>query len=348
MYKTQSKNLETGKSVYKIIPGDRFRKLRKDFASDYDFDLYVNADPDLIAVPCKHCIGCRLDYAREWACRCMLEMKSHNSAYFLTLTYDNDRIIFDDGEPENLVDKTKTDYGKAKICRINKDGFPVLSLKPDTLTRFIKRLRKEYEQDKIRFFGCGEYGSSGFRPHYHIIVFGLHLCDLVEEGQNRLGDKYYSSACLNRLWPYGFVTVGSVSFQSCAYVARYTAKKSNVLGDDFYEKNNLEPPFIRMSRRPGIGKTYLDEHPEIWEKAHIFIPQRDGVASFGIPQYYYRCLEKVDPELCADLKEQKARNGTVYQKVLINTSQKSYEKMMEEYEKILQEKGKTLARKLDL
>lgn len=348
MYKTKSINIETGKNVYKIIPADRYRKLRKDFVSDYDFDLYVNADPDLLAVPCKKCIGCRLDYAREWACRCMLELKSHDSAFFLTLTYDDAKIMLDDGKPENLSDSTKLDYGKAKIVRKNKAGFPVLSLKSDSFTKFMKRLRKEYDTDKIRFFGCGEYGSTGFRPHYHLIVFGLHLDDLVEEGQNRLGDKYYNSARLSSVWPYGFITIGHVTFQSAAYVARYTAKKSNVLGDDFYRKENIEPPFIRMSRRPGIGKSYLDEHPEIWESSHIFIPKRDGVASFSIPQYYYRCLEKVYPELCADLKEQKAINGNLYQRTLIMSSQKSYEKTMEDAEKIIKEKGKTLARKLNM
>ena len=43
----------------------------------------------IISVPCGQCIGCRLDYSREWANRCLLEATYHDSNYFVTLTYAN-------------------------------------------------------------------------------------------------------------------------------------------------------------------------------------------------------------------------------------------------------------------
>ena len=43
-------------------------------------------------VPCGCCIGCRLDYARQWAERCIHEADSHTDNYFLTLTYDDDHL----------------------------------------------------------------------------------------------------------------------------------------------------------------------------------------------------------------------------------------------------------------
>lgn len=39
-------------------------------------------------IPCGRCIGCKLDYAREWANRGYLESKSYEQNYFVTITYD--------------------------------------------------------------------------------------------------------------------------------------------------------------------------------------------------------------------------------------------------------------------
>lgn len=40
-------------------------------------------------IPCGKCVGCRMEYSRQWANRCMLELEYHDSAYFVTLTYDD-------------------------------------------------------------------------------------------------------------------------------------------------------------------------------------------------------------------------------------------------------------------
>lgn len=45
-----------------------------------------------VAIPCKHCIGCHLDYARDWANRLLIELKDMKCGIFLTLTYDNDHL----------------------------------------------------------------------------------------------------------------------------------------------------------------------------------------------------------------------------------------------------------------
>ena len=43
-------------------------------------------------IPCGHCIGCRLEYSRQWANRCLLEMQQHEQNCFITLTYDDEHI----------------------------------------------------------------------------------------------------------------------------------------------------------------------------------------------------------------------------------------------------------------
>lgn len=64
-----------------------------------------------IPIPCGNCYGCRLDYSRQWADRCIMELEEHESAYFLTLTYDDDHLPYrpfvdDDG---NLTEFTFLD-----------------------------------------------------------------------------------------------------------------------------------------------------------------------------------------------------------------------------------------------
>lgn len=55
-------------------------------------------------IPCGHCLGCRLDYSRSWAARCVLEMKEHESTYFCTFTYDDLHLPIVSGtDPETGV-----------------------------------------------------------------------------------------------------------------------------------------------------------------------------------------------------------------------------------------------------
>ena len=78
----------------------------------------------------------------------------------------------------------------------------------------MKRLRKKYGSG-IRFFHCGEYGELNRRPHYHALLFGFRPSDLcLFKADN--GNPLFTSDILSNLWPYGFVTVGNVTFDSAA------------------------------------------------------------------------------------------------------------------------------------
>ena len=109
---------------------------------------------------------------------------------------------------------------------------------------------------------CGEYGSdpdqlSGLgRPHFHACLFNLDFKD-KEFYSERDGVPLFKSASLSQIWGKGFVTVGEVTFESAAYVARYITKKINGdLADIHYNKVNyltgelqsVEPEFTTMSR----------------------------------------------------------------------------------------------------
>jgi hypothetical protein len=78
--------------------------------------------------------------------------------------------------------------------------------------------------------------------------------------------KLYKSETLAKLWPFGFSTIGEVTFQSCAYVARYVTKKiTGEKAKDHYmrwdpstgEGTPIEPEYATMSR----GNNYPVDDP---------------------------------------------------------------------------------------
>ena len=76
-----------------------------------------------------------------------------------------------------------------------------------------------------------------------------------------VGPKVILFGVLNfeRLWPHGFSEIGSLTFESAAYVARYITKKWLGEGADEVYSGRL-PEYITMSRRPGIGRLWIDSN----------------------------------------------------------------------------------------
>nr|WAE43543.1 MAG: replication initiator protein [Microviridae sp.] len=180
-----------------------------------------------IQTPCGQCIGCRLERSRQWAIRAVHEAQMHNVNCFITLTYDN--------------------------CNINNQK----SLNPRDLELFWKRLRKE-NHEKIRYLACGEYGEAFSRPHYHACVFNYDVndCDYFTDSS---GNEQRTSDTLAKCWGHGFVQIGELTFESAAYVARYCTKLVTGEQSKYYYAGR-KPEFIRMSRRPGIGRSWYDKY----------------------------------------------------------------------------------------
>lgn len=178
-----------------------------------------------LALPCGICVGCRLEKARQWAMRCRDEAQLYRENSFITLSIN----------PESL--KAHGD-----------------SLDHGYFQKFMKRLRKHFGVEKmVRFFMCGEYGTENARPHYHSLLFNLDFKDRVFHKVTDSGEKIYRSATLEKLWPFGFSSVGDLTFGSASYVARYHIKKvGTVVSDNHYLNPRtgemLAPEYIRMSR----------------------------------------------------------------------------------------------------
>lgn len=228
---------QDGKKHMRIVhPKGRFELL--------DFKKFV---PDGTLVPCGKCIGCRLDYSRRWADRMMMELCDNPKAMFLTLTYDDLEVP------------------------VTYDG--VLTLCKRDLQLFMKRLRKNYPDIKFRYFASGEYGDVTHRPHYHMILYGISLDDFTIKqiiGYNNLKQPYFSVPSLLKIWSKGHILCTDVSYETCAYVARYVSKKAQVHYDP--SDYGAQPEFSLMSRRPGIGMKYLESHPDLFDSEYINLP----------------------------------------------------------------------------
>lgn len=142
-------------------------------------------------------------------------------------------------------------------------GVPSLS-KAD-LQLFWKRLRKLQQtvsSEKIRYFICGEYGSKTLRPHYHAILFNCKL-DLMQ---------------IQSCWGKGHAHTGSVTSSSIRYVTKYIINKFDQdIGDAL-------PPFTLMSRRPGIGNTYVLTHKRYHKNLKECSARVDGKPA-RLPRY---------------------------------------------------------------
>lgn len=297
---------------------------------------YSKYPPDKIQlIPCGQCIGCRLEYSRQWANRCMLELQYHDSSYFVTLTYDDFHV------PKSYYSDPATG-----------EAFTSLTLVKRDFQLFMKRLRKAFPDDHIRFFMSGEYGSDTFRPHYHAILFGLHLDDLVYWNRSPEGFQYYNSPSLQKCWsdregnPIGFAVVAEVTWETCAYTARYVMKKLKGAEAHFYSDFNIQPEFTLMSRKPGIARQYFDDHPDLYDFDYINISTAKGGRKFRPPRYYDQLFDVENPEKMQEIKEIRRKLASAAQEAKLQRTNLSLDEllMVEEHNK--QAKLNSLRRKL--
>lgn len=240
----------------------------------------------VLRLPCGRCNGCRLERSRQWALRCYHEASLYKHNCFVTLTYSDDH------------------YPSAG------------SLDYDDFQRFMKRLRKSNFGKSpgvrgdypIRFYMCGEYGSKNMRPHWHVCLFNFDFEDKQVWQRTASKELIYRSKELERLWPFGYSSIGELTFQSAAYVARYVLKKvTGDFADDHYTRVNeftgeiikLRPEFNRMSLKPGIGSDWYDKFSgDVHKHDYAVINGK----KMRVPRYYDNRLKLYDIDQYEELK----------------------------------------------
>ena len=108
---------------------------------------------------------------------------------------------------------------------------------PD-LQRFIKRLRKQlsklFPNEKIRYYAIGEYGTSSYRPHWHLLLFidSPELTKYLQQSFYKntvLSTKkrtINSSVLLDTLWKYGSCTIDKTDGNASGYISNYVVGTS--------------------------------------------------------------------------------------------------------------------------
>ncbi len=154
---------------------------------------------------------------------------------------------------------------------------------------------------------AGEYGSTFSRPHFHACIFGFDFDDKELWKRTASNSLLYTSKDLEKLWTFGYSSVGDVTFESAAYVARYIMQKYNgqmeqgkhIKKEEHYqfcdlatgELITLEPEFNRMSLKPGIGANWLEKyHADVYPHDYVEIRGQKCTP----PRYYDKLIQKND------------------------------------------------------
>lgn len=297
-------------------------------------DVYIDdrgvAHPEIekLLLPCGKCIGCLMKRSMDWSVRMMHELEDHDRACFITLTYDDDNVPVN-----NYVDENGEVKKSLTLC------------KPD-FQKFMKRLRKHYTGNTIRFFACGEYGSKTRRPHYHAIIYGVDFSEDRYIWKVEDGFVNYRSPTLEKLWPFGNSLIAEVNMNTCAYVARYCTKKKYGRQNIYYQLFNIEPEFNLMSRRPGIGSNWLGLHKdEIYPDGYIYMKNNKGGLKLKPPKYYDKLFEIYEPELMENIKEKRKEKANDAMALRLNDTSMDMFTMLENDERAFLERISTLQRK---
>jgi len=245
-----------------------------------------------LKVSCGQCIGCRLERSRQTATRCMHESQLHEQNCYITLTYDNDNLPA---------------YG---------------SLNKTDIQKFFKRLRKR-TKTKLRYLQCGEYGGETFRPHHHAVIFGYDFPDQELHVPPHMNNGYplYTSELLTKTWGLGHCSIGALTFESAAYVARYVTKKitgkaarhvDEKTGLRHYERIDadtgeiveLMPEYTTCSLKPGIGSQWLEKYrTDVYPYDEVIVRGKRAKP----PRYYDKRFEIHDPDEMQLIKDQRRR-----------------------------------------
>jgi len=234
-----------------------------------------------VNLPCGVCFGCRMDNSRMWSLRMMHQAKFSSSSYFVTLTYS----------PEHMPLHGDLNY--------------------DHLQDFWKKARHSFQgSEQLRYFACGEYGDQSLRPHYHFAGFDWNIKDL-RLFKNTDHGSYFLSDDLASCWGFGHVIVAPLEYQSAAYVARYVTKKMRgknlrFLADEYADPVTGEVPSYKVERAfqsQGLGlKWYQANQQEVWDLDGCLYDNKYMVSP---PRYYFKQLEKADPEKAAAIKHKR-------------------------------------------
>lgn len=193
---------------------------------------------------------CEKNKRKEWFLRIMCETAYCDFSKFVTLTYS-----------EENVPLVATDEGL--LGTLNHEDYK----------DFVKRLRKNLGEIKIKYYMCGEYGETQSRPHYHVVM--LFYGDI---------SRIDLRVRIERAWRLGYVQIGTVTPRSVMYCLKYMRKMNNI-----NTNQQIKKPYQRVSQ--GLGLDFLKENENlIIENGYI----AHNLKKYPVPRYFRKKSEKLD------------------------------------------------------
>lgn len=266
-------------------------------------------------IPCGRCIECRLAYTRQKANQMYAEYLSRNkeNCYFLTLTYNDENLK----EHETVNTETGEVFHGISLCK-------------EDVQKFWKRLRYYKSQDEISYVIAGEYGPASMRPHYHAIVYGLTIDSSKSKylGLSETGSPMWTNSEIEKIWGNGQVAIEKVTWDTCAYVARYIMKKQYGQNKIIYDCMGVIPEFIQQSNKRPIGKTYYEKHKEeLYKTDEFFVPGKQNIKTNKPPMYFDKMLKAENEDLYNHIKIRRKTMGMMNSKLTQLQSDKSLQEM---------------------
>ena len=162
---------------------------------------------------------------------------------------------------------------------------------------------------------------------------------------SNLGYAYYHSDLIKEIWPYGNNLVADCSWETCAYVARYVVKKYKK-ENDIYHETNIQPEFVAMSRRPGIGLEWLNRNNVCYATfLNNYISTNNGSRKITSNRYFDSKIEQDNPELFEKMKKIREHYAKEKKKLEWYQSDLPYLERLDVKERNLENRTKVLERK---
>lgn len=303
----------------------------------YHPDRYRRLYPDTRVVPCGYCLECVKKRQNDYLQVYYNAALRYGIFFFLTLTYRNDtcplavREILDQSdidrpdEPalspisvdhpfspylrELYFKQHKKDKYITRVLSYNNILYQVTpTCRRKDVQLWLKRLRESYYHSnrarlEFKFSYVSEYGNRTWRPHYHLLLFGLerqYVLTLIRDWSSRYGHVDYD--CIPVISPDG-------SGRDVARVATYVAK--------YIAKGDFTPSRYDTVERPrtctSVGLVHLDDAQiayyngdDIKDSSYLFGSKQDRVnrvvarrymdvagTTYKLGRHYIDCLTKL-------------------------------------------------------
>ena len=271
-----------------------------------------------IAAYCGECAACVARKARRYETQIQLEAQNSAAVLFVTLTYANSYVpkmelvpvteelaysntVYhvmesDTGEVFDTLSLRSSDVKRLQSKAFLFGKIPYLDKK--AIQKFMKRLRKslsEYNNEKIRYFLCGEYGPKHFRPHFHLLLFLKSRVFLTptrktlakdfpawtwEHSENAVPDAPLSvlECAVRESWRFGSIDAVVPKGDCAQYVASYVNGLGNLPA---VLRLSQTKPFTCHSRFLGF-EFCKDER----EKVYASTPEQIVHRSLSLPGFY--------------------------------------------------------------